>query len=73
MALFALRGDSMNKTGLDWVALVLVIVGALNWGLIGLFGFDFVAVVLGSVAWLQTLVYVLVGVSGLYMLYFVSK
>ena len=41
-------------------------VGALNWGLVGLLGFNLVATVLGSWPMLVTLVYVLVGVSAVY-------
>lgn len=44
----------------------LVIIGALNWGLIGLFGLNLVNVVLGSWPTVETLVYVLVGVSAVY-------
>ena len=50
---------------LHWVALVLVIVGALNWGLVGLFQFDLVAALFGGQgAPLSRLVYALVGISG---------
>jgi len=63
----------MENTTLDWVALVLVIVGALNWGLVGLFSLDLVATIFGSIGWLQTVVYVLVGLSGLYMIYYLKK
>lgn len=44
----------------------LVIVGALNWGLIGLFGFNLVNVIFGSWPMVETLVYVLVGVAAVY-------
>lgn len=63
----------MAKNWLDWVAIVLVIIGAINWGLVGLFQLDLVNAIFGSVAWLATVVYVLVGLAGLYMIYFVSK
>ena len=55
---------------LDWISLVLVIVGGLNWGLVGLFSFDLVQAILGSIPALQRIVYVLVGLSALYMIYF---
>lgn len=45
-------------------AFVLVLVGALNWGLVGLFGLNLVEAVFGGVPWLERLIYVLVGVSG---------
>lgn len=63
----------MEKNVVDWIAIVLVIIGAVNWGLVGLFKFDLVDAIFGAVAWLATLVYVLVGIAGLYMIYYVSK
>jgi hypothetical protein len=50
-------------TTLDWIALVLVLVGALNWGLVGLFKFDLVAAIFGDMSALSRIVYSLVGVS----------
>lgn len=53
-------------TTLHWSALVLVIIGALNWGLVGLFQFDLVAALFGGqAAPVSRLVYTLVGLSGL--------
>ena len=51
---------------IDKVALILVIVGALNWGLIALFRFDLVAAIFGDMTFLSRLVYGLVGLSGLW-------
>ena len=48
-----------------WIALTLVIVGAVNWGLVGLFQFDLVAALFGPASALSRLVYSLVGLSGL--------
>jgi len=60
----------MSKmSALDWVAAILVIIGAINWGLVGLFQWNLVTAIFGSVAWLEKVVYVLVGVSGLYAIY----
>ena len=47
------------------ITLVLLIVGGLNWGLIGLFGFDLVAALFGEMSALSRIVYSLVGVSAL--------
>ncbi len=58
---------------LDWIAIVLVIVGAINWGLVGLFGFNLVSVLFGGVPVLESIIYVLVGLAGLYMIYLVSR
>lgn len=55
---------------LNNIALTLVIVGALNWLLIGLFEFNLVEQVLGSISWLERLVYILVGIAGLWSIFF---
>jgi uncharacterized membrane protein YuzA (DUF378 family) len=49
--------------------MILVIVGALNWLLIGMFGFNLVATIFGSVGWLERFVYILVGLSGVWLLF----
>ena len=52
---------------MDRIALILVIIGALNWGLIGLFGFDAVAFLCGGqMAVLSRIIYSVVGISGLW-------
>lgn len=51
---------------IDTVALILLIVGGLNWGLVGLFGFDLVAAIFGEMSALARIVYVLVGAAALY-------
>ncbi|MEO8176739.1 MAG: DUF378 domain-containing protein [Sphingomicrobium sp.] len=48
---------------LNLITLVLLIVGGLNWGLIGLFDFDLVATLFGDMTTLSRIVYVLVGIS----------
>jgi hypothetical protein len=64
----------MNKLStIDWVALILVIVGGLNWGLVGAFGFDLVATIFGDMSGLSRIVYVLVGVSALYVAFTSTK
>lgn len=58
----------MNQLNvLDWVALVLVIVGGLNWGLVGAMDFDLVATLFGDMSGLSRIVYVLVGLSAVYL------
>ncbi len=57
----------MNTKGLDYTLLALVIIGAVNWGLIGFFRFDLVAFLFGEMSWLSRIVYALVGISGLYL------
>ena len=51
---------------LHMVAFILVIVGALNWGLVGLFGFNLVETVLGGMPAIERAVYVLVGLSAVW-------
>ncbi len=51
---------------IDKIALVLIIIGAINWGLIGLFGFDLVATIFGEMSIISRIVYGLVGLSGLW-------
>ena len=51
---------------IDKIALVLIIIGAINWGLIGLFKFDLVAAIFGNMTLISRIVYSLVGVSGLW-------
>jgi len=63
----------MKLNGLDWVALILVIVGGLNWALVGLFSFDLVAAIFGDMSVLSRIVYTLVGLSALYLLFTSGK
>jgi len=58
---------------LDITALIITIIGAVNWGLIGLFKFDLVAFIFGDMSLLSRIVYVLVGLCGLYLLTFFGK
>lgn len=58
----------MNSKTLDYTLLTLVIIGAINWGLIGFFRFDLVAFLFGEMSWISRIVYGLVGISGLYLL-----
>lgn len=61
-----LGGNESYMRGLDYTALVIGIIGALNWGLIGLFHFDLVAFLFGNMSWLSRIIYTLVGIAGLY-------
>lgn len=57
-----------KKSGLTMVAFILVVIGALNWGLVGLFNLNVVNVVLGSISIVERIVYVLVGIAGIVVL-----
>ncbi len=64
----------MNKLNtIEWLVLVLVIVGGLNWGLVGLLNFDLVAAIFGKMSVLSRIVYTLVGVSAVYLIAIASK
>jgi uncharacterized membrane protein YuzA (DUF378 family) len=60
----------MKKTfnTLSVIALVLTILGALNWLLVGIFSFNLVTWATAGITWLERALYILVGISGLYML-----
>ena len=48
---------------LDYIALTLVIIGAVNWGLIGFFDWNLVAALFGSMSWLSRIIYAIVGLN----------
>ena len=58
---------------LDIIALILVVIGAINWGLIGFFRFDLVAGLFGDMSAFSRVVYALVGIAGLYAISFFGK
>ena len=58
----------MNSKILDYTALTLTIIGAVNWGLIGLFRFNLVTFLFGDMTWISRIVYAMVGICGLYLL-----
>lgn len=62
------QGTVVKRTPVDWVAGALVIIGALNWGLVGAAQFDLVAAIFGAGTVAARIVYVLVGLAGVYML-----
>ncbi|WP_437761704.1 DUF378 domain-containing protein [Sorangium sp. So ce764] len=63
--------EQINRgiSGLTWAAIVLVVIGAVNWGFVGLFEFDVVAALFGRLSALSRIIYVIVGLAGLYLLY----
>jgi uncharacterized membrane protein YuzA (DUF378 family) len=57
----------MHRTPLDRLALVIVIIGAINWLLLGLFQFDLIASIFGgSTSFASKAIYTIVGIAGLY-------
>lgn len=65
---------------LDWIALILVIVGGLNWALVGIFNFNLVEYILllfllrsSSIIIIARIVYILVGLAAIYLLIIAAK
>ena len=63
----------MKYNVFDYIVLVLVIIGAVNWGLIGFFGFDLVNVIFGNMTLLSRIIYAVIGLSGLYLITFFMR
>ena len=63
----------MKNTALDATALTLSIIGAVTWGLIGLFKFDLVAYLFRRMTLLSQIIYTLVGICGIYLISFYVK
>lgn len=51
---------------IDTIALVLIIIGAINWGLVGIFNFNLVEAIFGGLSIITRIIYILVGISGLW-------
>lgn len=62
-----------RMNAIDWIAMVLLIIGGINWGLVGLFNVDLVATLFGEGSSLSRVIYTLVGLSGLWSIYTASK
>ncbi len=63
----------MQSGGLDYTILTLVIIGCLNWGLIGFFDFDLVSTLFGQMSLLTRIVYAVVGISGIYAITYYGR
>ncbi len=61
-----------NLNAFDWIALVLLVIGGLNWGMISLFDTDLVSSLFGVMTMLTRVVYGLVGASAIYSVYILS-
>lgn len=68
----AAKGTSQSLSVVDWIAMVLLIAGGLNWGLIGLFGLDLVIMLFGETPAAGG-VYALVGLAALWTIYTCTK
>lgn len=58
---------------LDIISLILVIIGAVNWGLIGFFRFDLVSTLFGNMSSLTRIIFAIVGIAGLYSISFLGR
>ena len=61
------RVGERKLSGITWAAIALVVIGALNWGLVGLFNYDLVAAIFGHFTALSRIIYTLVAIAGLYL------
>jgi uncharacterized membrane protein YuzA (DUF378 family) len=60
--------DKMKKMNFfDWLAIILLVVGGLNWGLVGFFGFNLVGAIFGEMGLISRIIYALVGLSAIYV------
>ncbi|HAP20600.1 DUF378 domain-containing protein [Frisingicoccus caecimuris] len=58
----------MERNWLDVVCLILIIIGAVNWGLIGFFSLDIISVIFGNMSMISRIIYAVVGIAGIYSL-----
>lgn len=58
----------MNMKAFDYTMLTIAIIGAINWGLVGFFSLDLVALLFGDMSILSRIVYAVVGVCGVYLI-----
>ena len=58
----------MKLNALEWISLILVIIGAINWGFLGIFEFNLVAALFGELSALSRVVYILVGIAAVYII-----
>jgi uncharacterized protein len=63
--------EYVSRNWVDWTALILVIIGAINWGLVGLAEWDIVTALFGET--FARVIFVIVGIAGLYMIYYLYK
>ncbi len=58
----------MERNWLDVVCLILIIIGAVNWGLIGFFNLDLVSLIFGNKSMITRIIFAVVGIAGVYSL-----
>jgi uncharacterized protein len=68
-----LKYNHMKMNWLSWVAIILIIIGGLNWGLVGFFEFDLVGAIFGNMSVISRVVYALVGLAAIYTIFLLPK
>lgn len=63
----------MKLNVLDWIAIILVVIGAINWGLVGWLDYNLIDSIFGVSSTLARIIYAVVGVAGLWVIYTVTK
>ena len=61
------------RSVVSWIALILLIIGGLNWGLVGIWNWDLVAAIFGAGSVVARIVYILVGVAALWGIYYLFE
>ena len=69
----AAREGHSSMSAVDYIAMALLIIGGLNWAMVGLFDVDVVATLFGPGSPASRIVYVLVGIAALYSIYTAAK
>lgn len=67
------RATTHTMSAVDWIAMAFLIIGGLNWGLVGLMDLDVVGMLFGEGSALTRVIYLVVGLSALYSIYTASK
>lgn len=62
-----------NTNVIDYIAIILVIIGGINWGLIGFFDFNLVGAIFSKAPIIAKIIYAVVGLSALYVIYYLSR
>lgn len=60
-------------TVLDYVCIILVIIGGINWGLVGFFDYNVIQALFSKVPAIERVIYAIVGLASLYLIYFLAK
>ncbi len=61
-----------NLNTFDWIVFVLLVIGGLNWGMVGIFNINLVSLLFGDMSTVARIVYDLVGISAVYSIYILS-